>query len=97
MADENSNDNHLARGATDRCEPDAHGQAAMLLVESLIHGLIARSVIDVADAVDIVDTAADASQEIAADLGKSLPLSRTSFTILASISASLVADLPPGT
>lgn len=39
-------------------EPDAHGQAEMLLVESLIHGLIARSVISVADAVEIVEIAA---------------------------------------
>jgi len=39
MADTSSNDNSsIRKPASDR--PDAHGQAAMLLVESLIHGLL---------------------------------------------------------
>ena len=39
MSSDSSNDNG------ERRIPDAHGQAALLLVESLIHGLIARKVI----------------------------------------------------
>ena len=41
----------------------------MLLVESLIHGLIARSVISVAEAVEIVEVAAEVKTEIAEELG----------------------------
>lgn len=49
--------------------PDAHGQAALLLVESLIHGLLARRLITVADAVEIVDVAAEVKVDVAGDLG----------------------------
>lgn len=38
---------------------DAHGQAALLLVESLIHGLTARQVLSVPDAVEIMTIALD--------------------------------------
>lgn len=43
----------------------SHGQAALLLVESLIHGLIARSVLSVAEAIEIIETAADVELELA--------------------------------
>ncbi len=75
--------------------PDAHGQAAMLLVESLIHGLIARSVLSVAEAVEIVDVAAEVKREIAADLGDSPATMRKSLSLLRAISASLKLDIPP--
>ena len=74
--------------------PDAHGQAAMLLVESLIHGLIARSVIKVEDAVEIVEIAAEVKEEIAVDLGDSPATMQKSLTLLGAISASLKVDLP---
>ncbi|MEO7409822.1 MAG: hypothetical protein ABIU10_00675 [Sphingomicrobium sp.] len=38
--------------------------AALLLIESLIHGLIARSILSVHEAIDIVDIAADVEREI---------------------------------
>lgn len=44
---------------------DGHGKAALLLVESLIHGLIANSVLTVADAIEIIDTAADVERDSA--------------------------------
>jgi hypothetical protein len=50
--------------------PDAHGEAALLLVESLIHALIERSVLSTAQAVEIIDIAADASLEIADQRGE---------------------------
>ena len=75
-------------------EPDAHGQAAMLLVESLIHGLIARSVISVAEAVEIVDVAAEVKADIGADLGDSPATLHKSLTMLEAISISLKHDLP---
>lgn len=72
--------------------PDAHGQAAMLLVESLIHGLIARHIITVADAVEIVDTAAEVKVEKADDLGDSPANLLESLKLLEAISYSLGRD-----
>ena len=73
--------------------PDSHGQAAMLLVESLIHGLIAKSVINTEEAVDIVNTAAEVKEEIAASLGDSAATMQKSLALLEAISASLKNDL----
>ena len=75
-------------------EPDAHGQAAMLLVESLIHGLIARSVLSAKDAIEIVEIAADIKTEVAAELGDSPATMRHSLALLAAISHSLEQELP---
>lgn len=89
---ENSNDNHPAVAATPRREPDAHGQAAILLVESLIHGLIARELISVEEAIEIVDTAAEVKLEVAAELGDSPRTMRHSLALLESISRSLKGE-----
>ncbi len=75
--------------------PDAHGQAAMLLVESLIHGLIARRIITVANAVEIVDIAAEVKVEKADELGDSPANLRESLKLLEAISLSLDHDGPP--
>ena len=91
MDSRNSNDNGDADVGAHG--PDAHGQAAILLVESLIHGLIARRVISVEDAVEIVDVAAEVKADTAADLGDSPANLRKSLAILASISASLRHDV----
>lgn len=82
----NDNDHAPLRG------PDAHGQAAMLLVESLIHGLIARSVISVGDAIEIVEVAADVKHEIADEMGDSPATLRKSLGLLTAITASLTND-----
>ncbi|WP_379071643.1 hypothetical protein ACFJIU_12130 [Mesorhizobium sp. UC74_2] len=76
--------------------PDAHGQAALLLVESLIHALIAGSVITVQEAVEVVETAADVKQEIAESLGDSPDRLGQSLTLLQTISDSLKQDVPLG-
>lgn len=89
MTGDFSNDNSVAAMR----QPDAHGQTAMLLVESLIHGLIARSLISVADAVEIVETA----REVQIDAGTeadSLAATRRSISLLQAISSSLRGDLP---
>ncbi|SHG12103.1 hypothetical protein SAMN02745157_3658, partial [Kaistia soli DSM 19436] len=75
-------------------QPDAHGHAAMLLVESLIHGLIARSVISVAEAVEIVEVAVEVKTEIAVDRGDSPAELEKALAILGAISASLQLDMP---
>lgn len=90
MSSEISNDNLDADAVHG---PDAHGHASILLVESLIHGLIARDVISVADAVEIVDTAVDVKTDIAGDLGHSPANLRKSVGLLTAISVSLRRDL----
>lgn len=73
--------------------PEPHGRAALLLVESLIHGLIAGSALTVEQAVEIVQTAAEVKQNIADDVGDT-PETRKSIDLLNSISTSLMHDLP---
>ena len=75
-------------------DANAHGHAAILLVESLIHGLIARDVLTVTDAVEIVDTATEVSVDIAGDRGSAAADVRTSVGLLEAISSSLSRDLP---
>ncbi len=87
-----ANDNDTYAEASRAPEPDAHGQAAMLLTESLIFGLIERSVISVADAIDIVETAAEVKAEIGADLGDSPETLDRSLNLLDAISDSLKLD-----
>lgn len=52
-----TNDNDFATPGIRPPMPDPHGQAALLLVESLIHGLLARSIISIGDAIEIVESA----------------------------------------
>lgn len=42
----------------------AQGAAALLLVESLIHGLIARSILSLQEAIEIIDSAADIERDL---------------------------------
>ncbi|MET3901363.1 hypothetical protein ABIB57_005333 [Devosia sp. UYZn731] len=90
MTSEISNDNVVLPPR----EPDAHGQAAMLLVESLIHGLIERKVLSVADAVEIVDVATEVKSDTGPEMGDSPENLQKSITMLQAISASLRPDIP---
>lgn len=77
--------------AADSREPDAHGQAALLLVESLIHGLAERKVITVSEALDIMECALEAQQAIDEDgAGASR---KQAAVLLASLVASLEIDV----
>ena len=92
MTEQTSNDNDVGR--VDAREPDPHGQAAILLVESLMHGLIVRSIISVEDAIEIVGVATEVKEEIAEDMGDSPATMERSLTILKAISTSLANDVP---
>lgn len=93
MAERFSNDNGAPTRHPAGFEPDPHGRAALLLVESVLHGLIERLVITVEQAVKIVEIAAEAKDEIGLDTGDTpLTLAR-SLSLLASISESLKIDL----
>lgn len=93
MVDQSSNDNDSRADGRLRGN-DPHGQASLLLVESLIHGLVARSIISVSDAIEIIGIAADAGEETAADFGPPTATIARSLTILETIRASLALDLP---
>lgn len=82
---DSSNDNSRT-GAADGSE----GRAALLLAESLVHGLIARSVISVADAVEILDTASEVEADQLVD---SASEKQSALTRLAAIRISLARDL----
>ena len=77
-------------------EPDAHGQAALLLAESTLHMLVERSVISVADAVAVVQTAAEVKVQVAAEIGESKERMQASIDLLFRISDSFATDLPKG-
>lgn len=87
-----TNDNHAVSAQSALHGPDAHGQAALLLVESVIHGLIARSVISVDEAVEMVEVAAEVKAEVAEDMGDSPATMRKSLMLLDSIAISLRID-----
>ncbi len=72
-------------------EPDAHGQAALLLTESLIHMLVERSIINNVDAVDVVRTAAEVKTEVATAAGESARRMNESLTLLARMQRSFEA------
>ena len=74
-------------GSPPEPEPDAHGLAALLLVESLIHGLAARSIISVAEAVSITEIAVNAPHPPP-------PSMQRATTLSTSLMASLEIDLP---
>lgn len=84
------NDNNSAAAAL--APADDHGRAALVLVESLIHGLCERTVLSTGEAVEIVERAVSvqSDQAEAAD-GAGAPLWR-SHALLQSIVASLRID-----
>ena len=92
MTETFSNDNRSPGAGPAEREPDAHGQAALLLVESILHGLIEQEVFSVAKAVELVDIAAEVKRDIGADLGDSAPMLRRSLTLLAAIGNSPRSD-----
>ena len=66
---------------------EAHGRAALLLVESLIHGLTSRAVLTISEAIEIIDIAADVENDFraaSAEAGKP-----TSPSLLAPLATSL--------
>lgn len=86
------NDNESAIAAATPSMPDPHGHAALLLVESLIHGLIERSVISTRAAIDIVEGADSVQVEVAeAADGHGAPMWR-SHALLMAIEDSLRQD-----
>ena len=74
-------------------DSDAHGRAALLLVESLIHSLVARSVLSVAEGVEVMEIALEAQEAIVQDAPDPTPSMRHATALLKSLVHSLRMDL----
>lgn len=72
-------------------DADAYAQAALMVVESVIHGLAARGVLTIADAIDILEIAHGAQVEVAEEAGTVPP--RQAAELIRRMIFSLQADL----
>jgi hypothetical protein len=84
------------RAAPPVAEPDAHGQAALLLTESLLHMLVENRGLTNAQAVDVVHTAAVVKVEVAEAAGESRSRMFESLALLSRMEDSFQANEPDG-
>ncbi|QGN54635.1 hypothetical protein [Novosphingobium sp. Gsoil 351] len=71
---------------------DPQGQAALLLVESLIHGLCENGILDLQQVIEIAERALDVQKDVAeAADGDAAPMWRA-HQLLTAITASLKVD-----
>ncbi|TRW17989.1 hypothetical protein [Glacieibacterium frigidum] len=89
MAESSSAD---VRDALAHLEPDAHGQAALLLAESTLHMLVEAGVLFNAQALEVVRTAAEVKVEVAEAAGESKKRMKQSLVLLESISETFRAN-----
>ncbi len=73
-------------------EPDAHGQAALILAESTLHALIELRTMTVQQALDVVRSAEEIKTEVAALSGESETRMHESLELLKRIGISLEHD-----
>jgi hypothetical protein len=86
----------VPRAAPQAAEPDAHGQAALLLTESLLHMLVENGELTNAQAVDVVHTAAAVKVEVAEAAGESRARMLESLALLKRMENTFQADEPDG-
>ena len=85
------NNGSYRESRTPKMTGTAQDSAALLLVESLINGLIARSILSVQDAIDIIDIAADVEGQL--DDAALAPLIGEFESLLEPMARSLRGDL----
>lgn len=73
-------------------EPDAHGQAALLLAESILHALVDTGVVTQAEAVEVVTAATEVKREVATAAGESRGRMQQSLDLLTRMTASFATD-----
>ena len=73
-------------------EPDAHGQAALLLAESILHALVDTAVLTNAEAVNVVTAATDVKRGVATATGESTGRMQQSLDLLSRMTASFATD-----
>jgi hypothetical protein len=80
------------RGLPAVSEPDAHGQAALLLTESLIHTLVENSAITNVQAIDLIRIAAEVKVEVATAAHESMGRMQESLALLSKMASSFESD-----
>lgn len=73
-------------------EPDAHGQAALLLAESILHALVETKTLTVDGALSVIETTCEVKHEVAEQAGESEGRMQESLALLKNISASFAVD-----
>jgi len=73
-------------------EPDAHGQAALLLAESILHALVETKTLTTAEALSVIQTTCEIKVEVAEEAGESQGRMKQSLALLRAISASFAVD-----
>lgn len=74
-------------------EPDAYGQAALMLAESTLHALVDNATFSAAEAVTVLQVAAEVKAELAANTGESDGRLQESLHLLSTIQTSFEADV----
>jgi hypothetical protein len=75
-----------------KSEPDAHGQAALLLAESLVHMLVDQRILSLNQAIEVIQIAAEVKTEVAEAAGESKTRMNESLALLANMSNSFESD-----
>ncbi len=85
------NDPNRVRAAA-RPDPDAHGQASLLLVESLLHGMLEKGLLTVDEAVGIATAGCEVKEEVASQDIESEDTAQLTLHLIARITASPKLD-----
>ena len=72
-------------------QPDAYGQAALLLAESILHALVESHTLTTVEAVAVVHTAAEINVEVALASGESKERMIESLNLLSAMARSFEA------
>jgi hypothetical protein len=87
------NDNVGVASLPTHGEPDAHGQAALLLAESILHALVEKAMLTGAEALAVVQTAMEIKLEVATIAGESTGRMEESLALLSTIAMSFQTDV----
>ncbi|MGY4396776.1 hypothetical protein ACVWZA_001961 [Sphingomonas sp. UYAg733] len=88
-----ANENDPARTKPPVLEADAHGQAALMLAESMLHALMENGTFTTKQAVSVVSTAQEIKVEFAQMAGESRGRMQDSLDLLTAIGGSLEHEL----
>lgn len=73
-------------------EPDAYGQAALLLAESILHALVETKTLTIEAAMSVIQTTCEVKAEVAEQTGESNSRMQESLALLRAISTSFAVD-----
>lgn len=73
-------------------EPDAHGQAALLLAESILHALVETQTLTIDTALSVIKTTCEVKREVAENTGESDGRMQESLALLEAIASSFAVD-----